>query len=125
MTYVQVDKQADNEIAKIGLPNNVSVSGTITANSSFTQKVTLFTDSKELYVFEGRGERVLLGSLQNQFDSPFKVKVEHQEGDKWLGSSLRTGGPYSIGSSNFLIVVAESGDDSDYNDIVVQFSWKS
>ncbi|WP_375494507.1 fucose-binding lectin II [uncultured Nostoc sp.] len=125
MTYVQVDKQADNEIAKIGLPNNVSVSGTITAHSSFTQKVTLFTDSQELYVFEGRGERVLIGSLQNQFDSPFQVKVEHQEGDKWLGSSLRTGGPYSIGSSNFLIVVAESGDDSDYNDIVVQFSWKS
>jgi hypothetical protein len=52
--------------------------------------------------------------------------LEYDSGDgSWVGSQTNTGGPYMIGSSGFAIVVSENGDDSDFNDIVVQFSWKS
>jgi len=38
-------------------------------------------------------------------------------------SSLNSGGPYAIGNYNLLVVVAENGDDSDYTDSIVEFSW--
>jgi len=40
-----------------------------------------------------------------------------------VSTKLNTGGPYLIGSYNLLIIVAENGDDSDYNDAILEFSW--
>ncbi|BAY19293.1 hypothetical protein NIES2109_48890 [Nostoc sp. HK-01] len=115
----------NNQVAEVYFPTDSNVSATVTSHSQLTQRVTFFTDSQELYKFEGSGEKQLLGSVQNRFDSPFKIKVESQGDGNWVSSDLRTGGPYQIGSTNFLIVVAENGDDTDYNDTVIQFSWKT
>lgn len=35
------------------------------------------------------------------------------------------GGPYSIGVFNTAIIVAENGDDADYNDTILEFTNKA
>ncbi|MEU2253872.1 fucose-binding lectin II [Nocardia xishanensis] len=36
---------------------------------------------------------------------------------------MKRGGPYAIGSYHLLVLVAENGNDADYNDAIVEFSW--
>ncbi|MFF0561331.1 fucose-binding lectin II [Streptomyces sp. NPDC004266] len=37
-------------------------------------------------------------------------------------SKLNCGGPYDIGTYNLMVVVAENGDDGDYNDSILELS---
>lgn len=40
-----------------------------------------------------------------------------------MPSALNSGGPYRVGQYNLMVVVAENGDDVDYDDAVLEFSW--
>jgi hypothetical protein len=115
-----------DNIADISIQASKPVTVSVTTNSPTTQTVTFIRGGQTIYCFSGAGERNLIGSAQMNDSSRFQAKFEFQpKGGALSKSALRTGGPYSIGSTNFLIVVAENGDDADYNDVVVQFSWKS
>lgn len=53
------------------------------------------------------------------------LKLQYKDGETLKPSALNSGGPHVIGRQNILIIVAENGDDADYNDTVVQFMWVS
>ncbi len=38
---------------------------------------------------------------------------------------LKSGGPYTIGNYNLMVIVAENGDDGDDNDSILEFSWST
>ena len=44
-----------------------------------------------------------------------------EKDEKQKPSTLKAGGPYDIGRVNIVAVVAENGDDVDFNDAVAQF----
>ena len=113
--------------ATVSIFPNVSVDVSVTTNAPRTQRATIIIDGNTSGPFTGSGERNLIGSDSTDSGSGLvRVILEYDSGDgSWVGSQTNTGGPYVIGSSGFAIVVGENGDDSDFNDIVVQFSWKS
>jgi hypothetical protein len=96
----------------------------VKANSSFTQRVSITNGADVNLVFSGSGERnSMLGEAQINSAAPLQAIFEFQMNDSWQASKLNCGGPYAIGSYNLLVIVAENGDDSDYNDSIVEFSW--
>lgn len=109
---------------------NFQIGGEITVkaktNSKFTQRVTLKSADQSVdYVFTGGGERnTVIG--QSSFKSTPQVTATFEYAEtagEWKPSKLNYGGPYAIGSYNMLVIVAENGDDSDYNDSILEFSW--
>ncbi|KYF93816.1 hypothetical protein BE17_25105 [Sorangium cellulosum] len=111
------------------LPDGVTVTIKVTTNSRHTQKVTVTRNDEVLSVFAGSGERNAMTGQSNIVASSrakLQAKFEYQTdiNAEWLKSSqLKSGGPYTIGNYNLLVIVAENGDDSDYNDSIVEFSW--
>ncbi|MFI5776353.1 fucose-binding lectin II [Nocardia sp. NPDC051570] len=112
----------------VNLPTSSSASSTVTAtsNAAATQRVTISDNNgNQLDQFVGSGQRSQIGAAQLSGNA-FQVLLEYStDGTTWNTSATRVGGPYVIGSSGFAIVVGENGDDSDYNDAVLQFAWKS
>ena len=114
-----------NNIASIDFRDvSVAIGCTVKTNSPAVQRVTVTKQGQAVYQFEGKGERNLIGQETFNGGSALDWTFEYGVSD-FRPSSLRSGGPYAIGKSNFLIIVAENGDDSDFNDVVVQFDWKS
>ncbi|MGK3987251.1 fucose-binding lectin II [Sorangium sp. So ce136] len=111
------------------LPDGVTVTIRVTTNSRHTQKVTVARDDEVLSVFAGSGERNAMtgqSTIVASSRAKLRAKFEYQTdiNAEWLKSSeLKSGGPYTIGNYNLLVVVAENGDDGDYNDSIVEFSW--
>ncbi|MFI5940571.1 Helicase associated domain protein [Streptomyces uncialis] len=63
-------------------------------------------------------------TLTRPNSSPLQGTFTYSDGgESGKPSKLNNGGPYSIGTYNMLIIVAENGDDSDYNDAIIEFSW--
>lgn len=111
------------------LPDGVTVTVKVTTNSRHTQRITLTRKDEVLCAFVGSGERnAMTGqwTIVANARAPLQAKFEYQTdiNAEWLKSSqLKSGGPYTIGSYNLLVIVAENGDDADYNDSVLEFSW--
>ena len=111
------------------LPDGVTVTIKVTTNSRHTQKVTVTRNNEVLSVFAGSGERnamtgqsTIVASSRAKLQAKFEYQTDINA--EWLKSrELKSGGPYTIGNYNLLVIVAENGDDSDYNDSIVEFSW--
>ncbi|MGK3960925.1 fucose-binding lectin II [Sorangium sp. So ce118] len=111
------------------LPDGVTVTIKVTTNSRHTQKITVTRNDEVLSVFAGSGERnamtgqsTIVASSRAKLQAKFEYQTDINA--EWLKSSqLKSGGPYTIGNYNLLVIVAENGDDSDYNDSIVEFSW--
>lgn len=96
-------------------------------------RVKVNSPSKQYVTLSGGIRRQLSGSGESNStlcDEPFspttkevQVVFEYDAGNgEKKASKLRYGGPYEIGRFRMLVLVAENGDDSDYNDVVVEFS---
>ncbi|MFJ7277595.1 fucose-binding lectin II [Kitasatospora sp. NPDC098663] len=123
-TYTKVNT------AEISLPAGVTVQVKAKSNSKLTQKVTLKSkDGSVDTVFSGTGEKnAQLGETTITTGESFLLHAVFEfAGDDGVfqPSKLNSGGPYEIGRYNMLVVVAENGDDSDYNDTILEFSWNT
>ncbi|WP_437614402.1 fucose-binding lectin II [Sorangium sp. So ce834] len=113
------------------LPDGVTVTIKVTTNSRHTQRITVTRNDEVLCVFAGSGERNAMtgqSTIVANSRAKLQVKFEYQTdiNAEWIKSrQLKSGGPYTIGSYNLLVIVAENGDDSDYNDSVLELSWST
>ncbi|AUX26712.1 uncharacterized protein SOCEGT47_072820 [Sorangium cellulosum] len=111
------------------LPDGVTVTIKVATNSRYTQKITVTRDDEVLCVFAGSGERnamsgqsTIVANSRAKLDVRFEYQTDINAA--WCKSrQLKFGGPYTIGNYNLLVIVAENGDDEDYNDSVLEFSW--
>jgi hypothetical protein len=106
---------------------DISISVKAKTNSSRIQKITVAGSGTADFVFQGSGERnTIIGETSFTASSGVTVKFEYLAGDGTVSNStLNSGGPYQIGSYNLLVIVAENGDDSDFNDAIIEFSWRT
>ncbi|KAL7911021.1 hypothetical protein GGI35DRAFT_478411 [Trichoderma velutinum] len=77
-------------------------------------------------VYSGCGEgNAIIGDTRFQGGDLFFATFEYiqEDGSVFLPSKLNAGGPYDIGTYNLLVVVAENGDDSGYNDLILEITW--
>lgn len=122
---------------KIATPNNTlvcisnlplnSATVDVKTNSSLNHKVTITRKAGPTIEVSGTGERTALlrsTSLDGSGLDELTFVVETEKDGGWVRAQLRTGGPYEIGALNMFIVVAEAGDDSDFNDVVITLSWR-
>lgn len=75
MAYATIGSRA--QVADVTLPK-LDVSCSVTTNSPATQKVTFVSDGKEVYSFEGSGERQLIGSFKYNLGSPLRIEAQYQ-----------------------------------------------
>jgi len=85
------------------------------------------SNGNTLYTFTGSGERTIIGNAAVSNPGSLTATLEYSPngGLTWNASLTQARGPYGIGSSGFYPIVGENGDDADYNDVVLQFSWKN
>lgn len=113
------------------VPINISAGNfnlTVTTNSGNTQRVTLNDSAgNTLQTSTGSGERNIISTtaIANPGGLTATLAYSADGGATWKDSPTQTGGPYSIGNVNFYLIVGENGDDSDNNDVVLQFNWKN
>jgi len=110
----------DENVATIDFPNNwaTNVALEVKSNSSFDQHVELDIDGTKKTV-KGTGERASLETISVPEGTSRLVATFTYGGDK-KPSELQHGGPWDIGVMKLLMVVAENGDDKDFNDTVLQ-----
>ncbi|MFJ1937672.1 fucose-binding lectin II [Kitasatospora sp. NPDC088160] len=111
--------------AEIALPAGAQVAVKVKTNSKLLQSVKLTSkDGQVDQLFTGTGERNTIGQTALTGVSQLVATFEYGESEGVLKpSNLNSGGPYEIGAYNLMVIVAENGDDSDYNDTVLEFSW--
>ncbi|WP_437574362.1 fucose-binding lectin II [Sorangium sp. So ce887] len=113
------------------LPDGVTVTIKVTTNSRYTQKITVTRNDEVLCVFAGSGERNAMtgqSTVVSNSRAKLQAKFEYQTdiNAEWIKSrQLKSGGPYTIGNYNLMVIVAENGDDGDYNDSILEFSWNT
>eukprot|EP00026_Physarum_polycephalum_P018987 Phypoly_transcript_20800.p1 GENE.Phypoly_transcript_20800~~Phypoly_transcript_20800.p1 ORF type:complete len:204 (+),score=23.23 Phypoly_transcript_20800:33-614(+) len=115
--------------AEIKLPK-VPINVRVRTNSSFLQKVKVQSASKNIdTTFSGKGENNLSAGVQNFTGDGTVITAVFDyvdnSGKTVPSQALNAGGPYNIGSYNLLVIVAENGDDADFNDAILEFSWKT
>lgn len=95
---------------------------TIASHSSRQQIVSLKVDSEspKEHQITGEGHKTAAAPLPQGTKNVVLTFAFDKEGQK-VASQLTSGGPYDIGKLQLVVVVAENGDDADYNDAVVQF----
>ncbi|KAK5989666.1 hypothetical protein PT974_07921 [Cladobotryum mycophilum] len=91
------------------------------ANSSKVQFVRITINGKPQQELSGAGEHRELANFRLD-EAITSAEPEFTYGGNRSLSRLQFGGPYSVGRQNILIVTAENGDDSDYDDTVAQFT---
>ncbi|MFD4657845.1 fucose-binding lectin II [Kitasatospora sp. NPDC058444] len=112
--------------AEISLPAGAQVTVKAKTNSSTTQQVRITgQDSGVDLLFSGTGERnTVIGQQTITGQAGLKAVFEFDGADgAFKPSKLNSGGPYEIGAYNLMVIVAENGDDADYNDTILEFSW--
>lgn len=76
--------------------------------------------------FEGKGERQVYADKSITVNGgDFTLKIQNRRGGSLQTSALKAGGPYEIGRQIFSIITSEDGDDNDFNDSVVKFTWRT
>lgn len=99
----------------------------VKTNSSFNHKVTITRKAGPTIEVTGTGERAFLlrsTILSGSGLDELTIVVETEKDGGWVRSQLRSGGPYEIGTLSMLVVVAEAGDDNDFNDVIVTLNWR-
>ena len=94
---------------------------TFTSNSGFRQIISTKVDDGTATEVQGAGEKAWNADVTLPHETKkvvFAFSVE--TGGKKQASRLNVGGPYEIGPMQIAIIVAENGDDADFNDAVVQ-----
>jgi Fucose-binding lectin II (PA-IIL) len=122
------DVVISGNLATINLVGATAVSVNAKTNSALTQQVTLTDKSGAInFVFTGSGEHnTTIGMATFDVNSIMQASFVYAKPDgTWANSALRSGGPYAVGSLNMIVIVAENGDDTDYNDCVLQFNWRT
>ncbi|MGW3182916.1 fucose-binding lectin II [Kitasatospora sp. NPDC001119] len=117
---------AKGNTAEISLPAGAKVAVKAKTNSSNVQKVRLTSkDGVVDLAFSGTGEHnAVIGQQTITGQAGLTAVFEFSDGDGvFKPSRLNSGGPYEIGAYNLMVLVAENGDDADYNDTVLEFSW--
>ena len=108
---------------------DLPVNGTFTAttNSGQLQRAVIADSAgNQLWTAQGSGTRVQIGSgaLSAQTGLTVTLSWSADNGVTWQTSDLNNGGPYAIGRLRMFTVVGENGDDTDYNDLILQFTWR-
>lgn len=114
----------DNK-AEVYISPGVEVKVKAKTNSEKIQKITLKNKNNKVdYVYTGSGEKTNIGdnTIINS-DNIFYVSLEYSNDGVFKPSKIKSGGPYEIGNYNLMVIVAENGDDTDYNDSILEFSW--
>ncbi|MGK4582203.1 fucose-binding lectin II [Kitasatospora sp. HPMI-4] len=112
--------------AEISLPDGATVNVKVKTNSSSPQTVKLTSKDGEVdQVFTGSGERNAVAGQttitgQRQIFATFEYSAADGQASP---GKLNSGGPYEIGTYNLMVIVGENGDDADYNDAILEFSW--
>ncbi|KFG78721.1 hypothetical protein MANI_002039 [Metarhizium anisopliae] len=120
--------QVTGNVAEINFGNDWSPQHLkVKTNSKSAQNVQIKVDDQEFQA-SGSGERQNI-IFDRQLDKPCKkisatFTYQAANGDK-LASKLKAGGPYDIGRYKTITVVAENGDDIDYNDAIFEISGHS
>ena len=108
-----------NLISSIGVYKQL----TLSSNSSREQimRVELDDDRERAMEYRFTGEGTV-GRILNLPPTTRKVVLafSHQADGKQKPSELKVGGPYLFGSVQTGIIVAENGDDQDFNDALAQ-----
>jgi hypothetical protein len=99
-----------------GWATNVAVE--VKSNSSFDQHVELDIDGSKKTV-KGTGEQQSLETISVP-EGTSKLVATFSYGKDKKPSELQHGGPWDIGVMQLLMVLAENGDDEDFNDVVLQ-----
>jgi hypothetical protein len=117
-------------VARIVSPPETAIRVIAKTNSPLAQQVTI-TDGNEVNItYTGSGQNnTIIGqsTFSTRGDSILTAMFTYQPtgNQGWLNSGLKSGGPYTIGNYNILAIVAENGDDADYNDCILEFSWRT
>ncbi|WP_329568598.1 fucose-binding lectin II [Kitasatospora sp. NBC_01266] len=112
--------------AEVGFPAGAEVAVRVKTNSRRTQIIRVTSaDGSVDQVFSGSGERGLAGEATITGAVRLSATFEYHRtaGRGAMPSALNSGGPYRVGQYNLMVVVAENGDDVDYDDAVLEFSW--
>eukprot|EP00026_Physarum_polycephalum_P020667 Phypoly_transcript_23403.p1 GENE.Phypoly_transcript_23403~~Phypoly_transcript_23403.p1 ORF type:complete len:123 (+),score=15.64 Phypoly_transcript_23403:144-512(+) len=120
MSHVSINQN----VAEVFLAAGTTTTVTVKTNSPAVQKVELTGPGVD-HKFSGAGENTLIGQCQLTGAGPFYATFSFQKGGQSFPSMLQSGGPYVINEYHALIVVAENGDDSDFNDAILQFEWRT
>jgi hypothetical protein len=117
----------DGNAANISLPSGKVITAKGKTNSPLQQRISLTQaqNGQEIGTFSGSGERTVIGQMDISGQSNIRAIFESQINGQWSKSRLQSGGPYVIGKYNLIVVVSESGDDTDYNDSILELSWNS
>lgn len=124
--YVKTSLEDKTLVRISDMPLN-SATLDVKTNSTFNQKVTITRKAGPAIELTGTGERTALlktESLTGSGLDELTFVVETEKDGGWVRSTLRMGGPYEIGTLNMFVVVAETGDDSDFNDVVINLNWR-
>ena len=110
----------DENVATIDFPKGwaTNVAVEVKSNSSFDQHVELDIDGSKKTV-KGTGEQQSLETISVP-EGTSKLVATFSYGKDKKPSELQHGGPWGIGVMQLLMVLAENGDDEDFNDVVLQ-----
>ncbi|WP_275462243.1 fucose-binding lectin II [Streptomyces noursei] len=119
---------AKGNTGEIRLPTGVAIAVKAKSNASTTQKVTIKGHDGEVNLeFTGDGERNHIFGQETitlKSEAPLAAVFEYAiDGVFTASKGTNAGGPYDIGNYHILVLVAENGDDADYNDTILEFSW--
>lgn len=123
MTSVSVSLFNNKAIFNLPATEGKSKTYTVSSNSSRQQIIGLKVDDespKELY-FSGEGTRSDTLSLPKEAQNVV-FTFSHEVHGEQKASQITSGGPYTIGETQLVIIVAENGDDADFNDAIVQLT---
>ena len=117
----------NGNVGTIYLPPNTPVSVLAKTNASAVQGIAITDGNSVNLSYSGSGQHnTVIGQSSVSTSSPLTVTFTYQDPTgATRNSQLSQGGPYVIGSTNMIVVVAENGDDMDFNDCVLQFSWRT
>jgi|SRR5271157_1244554 len=113
----------NGNVAILDIPINTPLTITAKSNSPTNQVVTIKDGGSVNLMFSGSGERKLIGQAAVRSRAPLTATFQYSSQGGLASPKLNSGGPYSIGKNNFAVVVAENGDDNDYNDCILQIDW--
>ncbi|KAM0702202.1 hypothetical protein Q7P35_011112 [Cladosporium inversicolor] len=126
MTYIST---SSNTATILFAPDKAHKTYTLISNSSRKQTISAQIDDDAQVIsheITGEGTKAPPSHLpENTKNVVFTFSYEEESGGKQTKKpsfKLKSGGPYDIGRVQLLVVVAENGDDADFNDAVVQIT---
>ncbi len=115
----------NGNVAQVVFSTSKKIGMTVTTNSGNQQQVVASDGGSVNLTFSGTGQHNVIGQSSFTTNSTLQVTFQYMDpaSGAFSNSRVEAGGPYQMGNTNFLAVLAENGDDSDYNDAIVNFTW--